>query len=245
MKIKVLQWNIWVKENPDNIVKELKKINADIVCAQELIQDSKTKFDIAKYIAEKLNYHYFYKTADTWDNRDEKNAQGNVIFSKYPIIDTLHKHIQKPKHNPPDASHEGRVYIETKIKIKKKIMQIGTTHLSYSHKFDIDKQRKEEADVLFEIIKNKNKNYILAGDFNAVPDSYVIKKLEKIFVNAGPDFKEKTWPTKPFNYHGFQENKLNWRIDYIFINNDVKVINSKIIKTLYSDHLPILTEIEI
>jgi len=36
MKIKLLQWNILYKENIDNIISELKRIDADIVCVQEL-----------------------------------------------------------------------------------------------------------------------------------------------------------------------------------------------------------------
>ena len=34
--IKLLQWNIWNKEDIDNIIKELKRIKASIVCIQEL-----------------------------------------------------------------------------------------------------------------------------------------------------------------------------------------------------------------
>ncbi len=34
--MKVLQWNIWYKEDINNIASELKRIDADVVCIQEL-----------------------------------------------------------------------------------------------------------------------------------------------------------------------------------------------------------------
>ena len=42
--MKILQWNIWYKEDINNIAKELKRIDADVVCIQELsfIGDDRT-----------------------------------------------------------------------------------------------------------------------------------------------------------------------------------------------------------
>jgi len=68
--------------------------------------------------------------------------------------------------------------------------------------------------------------------------------LSKHLLHVGPDFKQNTWPTKPFDYHGFKENDLSWRLDYIFATKDVRVKKVEIINTQYSDHLPILLEVE-
>src|SRR5207244_425566 len=111
--------------------------------------------------------------------------------------------------------------------------------------FQITEQKKKEVDNLIEGIKNKKQNYIMMGDLNSLPDSYTISELEKYFVHCGPDYKQNTWTTKPFNYQGFKEDKLRWRVDYVFATKDVKVISSEIIQTNYSDHLPILTTISI
>lgn len=244
MSIKILQWNVWDKENPNYIAKQIKRLDVDIVCAQELIQEFKKKIDTAKYIARKIGYDYFFKEADTWSNRVEKETQGNAIFSRLPIVSKLYQYLQKPKHNPPDASHEGRVYLELGIKWNSQILTIGTAHLSYSHRFVITKHRKKEINNLVDIIKSKKSNYIFAGDLNSTPDSYTINKLTEYLKNAGPNFNKKSWTTKPFDYEGFKENELNWRLDYIFVTKDIVVKKAKIIKTPYSDHLPILIEIE-
>ena len=47
-----------------------------------------------------------------------------------------------------------------------------------------------------------------------------------------------------FDYKDFKETKLRWRLDYVFASKDIRVIRSKIIKTKFSDHLPILVEFE-
>lgn len=85
------------------------------------------------------------------------------------------------------------------------------------------------------------------GDLNSTPDSYTITEILKIntLKNPGPDFKRNTWTTKPFDYGGFRENKLNWRLDYAFLSRDLNLTNAEIVETDVSDHLPVLIEIEI
>lgn len=246
MIVKILQWNLLRKENPDNIVQLIKELHPDIITAQELIKNKETNIDWVKYIGDKLGFNSYFKEGDTWSPaKNNKTSQGNAIFSKFPIKKTKFDYLTKPYHNPPDANFEGRVYVETTLEINKKNLTIGTTHLSFSQKYIINEKRKKEVDSLISIIKNKN-NYIFAGDLNSSPDSYTIKELEKYFIHAGPDYKYPTWPTKPFDYHGqFKEDKLCWRLDYIFTTKDIKIIQSQIIKTEYSDHLPILLTIDL
>lgn len=245
MIVTIIQWNILFKEKPENIVKFLKQSNADIICAQEVIRDSRKGLDVAKYISENLGFEYFYHDADTWDNHQGKEAQGNAIFSRFPIIDTNHVYVQQLKHNPTNALSEGRIYVEIKVNINSKVFTIGTTHLSYSHRFEIISQKKEEIDTLLNIVKKMKKYYIFAGDLNSTPNSYTITQLKKLLSHSGPDYKLKTWTTKPFEYKGFKENDLNWRLDYVFNTKDICVNESKIIECQYSDHLPVQIKIKI
>lgn len=247
MKLKILQWNIWFKEDPKNIASEIKRINPDIVCVQEVSKHEKKspQIDTAEEIAKLTGLGLFYHDSATWDNRPEKTAQGNAIFSKYPFSNASFSYVHDFNHNPKDATEEGRLYLEAEVLVGDKKITISTTHLSYSPSFEITDERKKEVDNLVEIIKNKKENYIFTGDLNSAPDSYTIKSLEKYLKNTGPEYEEKTWATKLFDYHGFKEDKLNWRIDYVFATKDVKVISSKIIDTPYSDHLPILVEVEV
>ncbi len=246
MTFKILQWNILRNEDPNHIVQLVKQNNPDIIAAQELIENTEKNIDTAKYIANQLGYNYFSKEGDTWSPaKNNKTSQGNAIFSRFPIKETKFSHLTKPYYNPPDANYEGRVYIEISIKINDKLLSIGTTHLSFSPKFIINKKRKKQVDNLISLINNRS-NYIFTGDLNSSPDSYTIEQIQKYLIHAGPDYSQPTWTTKPFDYHGqFKEDKLCWRLDYIFVTKDIKIINSQIIKTDYSDHLPILLTIDL
>jgi len=247
MKLKILQWNIWYKENPKKISEEILRFDPDIVCAQELMQNLPNNIDTAKTIKEITKFNSFYKESETWDNRPDKTSQGNAIFSKYPFVSTSFKYVNDPVHNPLNASVEGRVYLESVFKINGRKLIVGTTHLSYSHRFKIDNRRKNEAKILKNILSSNKEDFIFCGDLNAIPSSYTIKEISKVdnLKNFGPNVTEPTWTTKPFDYKGFKEDKLNWRLDYVFGTNNLNVLKSEILKTDYSDHLPVLVEIEI
>lgn len=249
MKLKVLQWNIWRKEDPRKIVNEVSRINPDIFCVQELYQNTNTGTDTASEIFNLLHrkYNFFYKEAATWDNRPDVTSQGNAIFTKFPIRKSNFTFIRAFTHNPKKATKEGRVYIEVEIKIGSGIVTVGTVHLPYSYKLRNTKVRKDEADRLCSVLKNKTKNFVFCGDLNSTPRSYTVLDILKNtdLAHAGPDFDFKTWPTKPFNYHGFKVDNLTYRVDYVFVSKDVATVNSEIVKTEFSDHLPILTEIEV
>lgn len=245
MNLKILQWNVWREEKVENIAKEVLRINPDILCAQEFIQNTNDGTDTAKKLADLINYHRFYRESETWNNRPFMTSQGNAIFSKFPIVRTWHAFIKNPNHNPADASAEGRIYLEIDIEANGKVITIGTTHISFIPPIQTEESRMDEINHLVDIIKTKKENYVFTGDLNSPPEKHAVTEISKYLKNAGPDLNEKTWTTKIHDKKGFYENKLNWRIDYIFATPDIKVKSAEIIKTEYSDHLPILAVIEV
>jgi len=249
MKITLLQWNVWYKEDTNKIVELIKKYQPDVVCAQELIQHFQPtpQIDTAKEIAAKLGYDYYFHFADKWTKRVEKETQGNAIFTRLPIIKTNHHFLQQPKTNPANASEEGRVLVEVTVSKDNKELTLGTTHLSFSPFFEMTADRKTEAAKLVDYLKDKTANYVFTGDFNATPESFLIERLSSLsqFKSAGPDFSAKTWTTKPFDKQGFVETELNWRLDYVFVTNEIKVLSSQVIDTKVSDHLPVLVELTV
>jgi len=248
MQIGILQWNIWYKEKIENIVKTIKEIDPDIVCLQELALNCKYNPcvpDAPKYIKDGLKFSGFFRIAHRFSNGNKLDALGNGIFTRFPITNSFSELIQEPSAKDNDYSREGRVYVEAKIKINGREVTIGTTHLSYTHRFEDTEARKQEIDNLLRIINRKEERFIFTGDLNSTPDSYAIKELGKIFRCCQPNYSEKTWTTKPFEYKGFREDKLNWRLDYVFATKDIKCVSSEIIKTNYSDHLPVFVRISL
>ena len=233
--MKILQWNIWYKENIINIAEELIRIDADVVCIQELsfIGDDRTSANVLNQV-----YPYiYYEIADTFlDGR----SQCNAILSKYPFIKKNKSYVQEPGMDKNDYSKEGRIYLEASINCSDKVYNIGTTHLSYTHKFEETELKDKEVNRLIDIIKNKT-NYVFTGDLNTISTSKYINKISEYYINHDTT---NTWTTKPFSYNGFEVNELDYKLDYVFTSNDIIVKSIEVIDTEYSDHLPILCEIQ-
>ena len=237
MKIKILQWNKWFKEDPENVIDFLRKTDADIYSLQELnIENPTNEFDLIK---RELGINGVVGVTET-----DFGKHANGIFSRFEIKNSFTSFIKEPAIDRQHFSDECRIYVEAEIDLDGKTLNIGTTHMSYTDAFVENQEKREEADKLVKLIRDK-KNYVFSGDLNAAEDSYTVGEVEKQLVNCGPDYSQKTWTTKPFSYNGFEENGLNWRLDYIFATKDIQVISSKIMETDYSDHLPILAEIEV
>jgi endonuclease/exonuclease/phosphatase family metal-dependent hydrolase len=246
--IKILQWNVWYHEKCKNIVEFIKKSDADIVCCQELtinFKEANPGINIPSEIAKACGYNYFFHLMTNIGTSGESLQMGNGIFSKFPIVTNDFKLVQKADPTIKSYETEDRSYIEAVLDVKGTNLKVGTVHLSYSTGFTMTQKRLDEVEKLFDAVKANHDKFILTGDMNAKPDSWVIKRLEEMFIHADPNTDRATWTTKPFSYQGFEANSRDWRLDYIFATEDIDVIENKIIETNYSDHLPILTEIQI
>ena len=239
MRIRLLQWNTWFKEDVENKLLLLKDVGADIYCLQELnINDGNNEFE---YIKSKLNLYGAVGTTDT-----DHGGQGNAIISRFPINSSETHYIKEPIELRSHFSDEERIYLETEIKIAdNQGLEIGTTHMSYTDAFEENQLKKKESDELLNLVGKNRNHYILSGDLNTPEDSRLIKGLEKCLEHSGPDYSEKTWTTKDFDYNGFTANSLEWRLDFIFNTKDIKILSAKVVETEFSDHLPILIEFEI
>jgi endonuclease/exonuclease/phosphatase family metal-dependent hydrolase len=242
MKVSILQWNIWYKEDIHNIVKFLQKNPADIICLQELTRNyHTTEPETIQYIAKSLGYNYHFQEIVL---DDERWTQANGIFTRFPITSGRSQWINEPIGSG-SYDDEYRAYIEVTIEAEGKKLEVGTTHMSYTRGFENNPCKEQETDKLASIVADKKRNFILTGDFNASPDSPTIQKISDKLKNIGPSMTENSWTTKPFSYDGFEESGLNWRLDYIFSTPDIKAVTAEILKTEYSDHLPVFARLEL
>ncbi|NTW90057.1 MAG: hypothetical protein HGB37_04080 [Candidatus Moranbacteria bacterium] len=246
--MKVLQWNVWHREDISNILKTIRGIDPDIVCLQELVADRSPgdpKSDRPRYIAEGLGFGYFFKSAQDEISDGRRQEFGNGIFSRYPILDSHHHCIQDPQEPDGEAldySKEGRVYVEVVLDVDGKRLTVGTTHMSYTDRFVPNAAKEAEAERLMEILRDRTERFIFTGDLNVPPESDIVTGISGILRHAGPDFFHKTWATKPFSYNGFEVAGLVYRLDYGFVSPDMAVKTATVVDTPYSDHLPLLLE---
>jgi len=239
-----MTWNVLYKEKADNILALTMEIKPDILCCQEITKDSfiNPSRDVPKEISNILGGDYrYHQVLDSLE--DQPGNMGNAIFSKYPITRQRHLLLQRGSADI-DSSSQNRGYLEIRTKIDNVIFTVGTTHLSYVDGFVETDARNKEADKLVNFLKDKQEKFVICGDFNSAPGSKTINRLEQLLVSTGPPHQLKTFATKPFVHNDFVVEGLEWRLDYIFTTRDVKVLSSKIINTEFSDHLPIVVELE-
>lgn len=242
--MKLLQWNVWYRENTKNVLELLREVDADILCLQELTinhPEYNKDVNVPEFLARELGFNYVFAPAVV----DAKRKYGNGIFSRFPILSSESHFIQNPpegSHEPVDYSQEGRVYLEASIQISGGKVDVGTVHKSYVDRFTMTVAKQEETNRLLRILQKKKEHFIFAGDLNALPDSYTVNIISETLSHCGPELGEKTWTTKPFSYNGFEASTLDWRLDYCFATSDLEIKSAKCIRTDYSDHLPILIE---
>lgn len=144
--------------------------------------------------------------------------QGNAIISKYPI-----KYIAN--HQLPGKG-EPRTIGEAKIQLPNKDITLLVTHLSTNKIV-----REEQINFLSKMLKHKRGPYILAGDFNAESDEELknVTNCNCTMCSSSPTYP--SWnPKKSY--------------DHIIASKDINLKKGYIPKLLYSDHLPLISEIE-
>ncbi|CAL65776.1 endonuclease/exonuclease/phosphatase family protein [Christiangramia forsetii] len=223
------------KDIPEKITGFIKENNPDILCVQE-------HYIGAAALSEVYPYEYIKLKG--------KNAEfGSAIFSKYPIIN------QASLDFPHDGNNNA---IFTDLVIDKKdTVRVYNVHFqSLNIKPGIDDLQKEDskkllgrigygfslqqeqAEILLADIKKSPYRTIIAGDFNNTSFSYIydlIKQDDRFndaFLEAGSGFGK-----------SFKLNYFPLRIDFLLIENNMKINEFRILDIDYSDHYPVLTKI--
>ncbi len=246
MQIKVITWNIWRGKYLDGVIDFLKSSNADIIGLQEIIEDESltSRENLAQIIAKSLGYNYVYCKAFTTDRHMPIYDIGNAILSKYEIQNTMCIELSGLSDYKSDSTTEPRNAIKAEITINNRTLTILNTHLAYSHELKPFELRTKQVEKLIPPIKSQNT--ILMGDFNSMLENEEMKRIQEVIPNADTSTeKQATWSVYPTDYKGFIVKGLEYRIDNIFVSNDIRVVNFAIESSRASDHLPISVLVEI
>ncbi len=260
-QLRILSWNVGlmnytaldsneaIREN-QKILDEIKKSNADIVCLEEFFSAVilGNHYNILDSISRTLHYPYYYFSYD-FPKFNGNFYSGNVIYSRYPIIDTA-------KHEFPLPF--GSSLIQAKILFGKDTLSVFTTRMQmmlfhqeeYEALYKIKRlkdsnlsgtkdlisklkfgyqQRGIALDIIHSQIKKANGPVFFMGDLNDVPSSYSYRTVKQ-------DMKD-AWLQKGFGI-GCTYNQLSptLRMDYLFYSKEIKIQQHKQIKSTGSDH---------
>lgn len=267
--IRLVNWNVarfieWKKNNNKGSQTRLKMLdlikeqNADVLCLQEFFTSTDPDFyNNLNYIRKELNYPYYYFS---WDNDGYLHWVGQVIFSRFPIIDS--GLVRYPRPSMPEA------LIHADIVFKKDTIRFYTTHLQSVQfkKQDFEQiekikntddgmvensknifsklkrgviNRSGQATIVKDLISRSPHPYILTGDFNDVPNSYSYftirdDSLQDAFLSTGFGVGKT-----------FSNISPTLRIDYIFTTPDFTVNQFNRVLKNYSDHYMLVADLQL
>jgi len=266
--IRVVNWNvarfIEMKRNNNKgsqarqkMLDLLKQQDADILCLQEFFHSLDSTYYLnLDHVRDALGYPYWFYSHDI---DGDKHFTGNVVFSRFPIVDS--GLVRYPRPTLPEA------LIHADIKINNDTIRVYNTHLQSIQFGKRDYQRINrienlddsllmnsktimskikrgftnrsiQADIINEIMGDSPHPVILCADLNDVPNSYtyfrVRNGMQDAFLKKGFGIGRTYSALSP-----------TLRIDYIFADKNFKVLQFNRIVKSYSDHYMIVADLEL
>jgi endonuclease/exonuclease/phosphatase family metal-dependent hydrolase len=126
-----------------------------------------------------------------------------------------------------------------KVENRSKPVTIINFHGLWNGKGKTDSEdRLIQSDRIVNFLKTLKNNVVLCGDFNLLPETESIKKLEKFGLrNLITEYNIKSTRTSFYA-------KADKYADYCFVSKDIKVKDFKVLPDEVSDHAPLYIEIE-
>jgi len=156
---------------------------------------------------------------------------GVAILSRSPIKNTEHRMFE----NKREAERRGMLRVE--VEVEGKTLNFVTTHLDYQ----FEDGRLFETEQMLKFLDGVKGATIVVADLNDVPAGSAYKLMRTKFEDA--------WVTSGAKTDGFSypADKPVKRIDHIFYRSRdrVRARKSWVIETLASDHIPVMSELEI
>ena len=213
----------------DAIANVIAAQNPDLVALQEVDVDIKRSRNInqAAYLAKKLNMHFYFAKAIDHDGGE----YGVAVLAKFPILQQETLKFSRIE----GRKAEDRVLATITVKLKSgKKIKFSSTHLDHTSD---EALRLIQISEIIKKAKAEKLPFIVAGDFNAKPNSATIKLLDEEFTRTCVDC-------------GFTIPVVNPKhtIDFITYKNNknISVLQHEVIQEhKASDHLPIVAKVVI
>ena len=214
-----------IKSNLDEIVLLLKRENPDLAGLQEADGPSvwSGEFSHVAYIAEKSGFSYSVRGEHV---KGMMLSYGTALLSRPPLESPLSVTF---KPSPPTFS---KGFVSSDINLfDESETKIVSVHLGFSRKTI----REQQVKGMIEKLSVSKQSLIIMGDFNCELEQgsalqILVKKLRLSAYKAD----KKSMITFL---------KLNKRLDYILISQDLEFVSYQVIEDIVSDHLGVISEI--
>lgn len=267
-EIRVMSWNVELfnilhyKDDPDKkqrIIDLINKYDPDIACFQEMVAgDNKKAINYFPDILRSLKFTDYFYSYGVKNDFDKYHHFGIIIFSKFPIVR------KQTLVNKPDSYNSTFQFVDVVrdedtfriFNVHLQSLKFSQENLNYLDKGTVPSEGNlaESKNIIYKIklgvlkrasqanfIKDEMNHspypVIICGDFNDVPVSYSYEKIGKGMKNA---FVEKGSGIS----RTFSSISPTLRIDNIFTDQNFKIVDYTRIKKSYSDHFPIIADLE-
>jgi len=238
----------------------VKKQDADILCLQEFYEPADSSKSNIRFISERLHFPFFFFARDSGVHKN-KNEDGVIIFSRYPIVSTFRERFKSDMYKKTES------LISADILVNGKMIRIFTTHLQsvlfkpkdfrnveiirnaedsiLEASRSIAKKLKDavglrgyQADTVRTQLDKSPYPLIICGDFNDVPNSYTYFHIRGNLQDA--------FIAKNFGIgRTYVRISPTLRIDYILPSRDFEVVQSKKLNSPYSDHHAVIADLRL
>jgi endonuclease/exonuclease/phosphatase family metal-dependent hydrolase len=239
-RIRVLTYNIYHGEqayrkgqpNLDSVAALINRLQPDFVACQEV--DSATgrsagvfgrRVNLMQELAGKTGMTGYFGKAMDYDG----GGYGEGLLSRHPGKTTL-----VPLPSPSGGEPRALLYLQAVLPGGKQVL-FGGTHLC--HQFS--NNRLAQVGQINKALGNAGLPAIVCGDFNATPSDTAYGQMRQQWLDAA------TAGGQPQNTFSFDRPKS--RIDYAFLSKNArwKVKKATVLPVGYSDHMPVLFELEL
>ena len=267
--LRVMNWNVAqfnvmdLKKKPgikDRMLATINEYKPDILCLQEMVAEDSAVNDhghideFLKQLGFKNHFYAYNRKEDFWGYAHF----GIIIFSKYPIINkqtvSFYPHDYNSIFQYADIV-KGKDTIRI-FNIHMQSLRFSKSNLKYIDKPTVEDEnraikeskniiakfktgflkRKIQAERIRKEIDKSPYPVIVTGDFNDVPNSYAYhtigENLNDVFVEKGSGLGRTFSGISPV-----------LRIDNIFADKKMKVVQFNLVKKKLSDHFPIMADL--
>lgn len=243
-ELAVLSYNIHHGEGEDGrldlgrIAAEIRASGADVIGLQEVDRHWGARSDWADQaavLAELLGYHVAYGAnldQDPPAGATERRQYGTAILSRYPIVAAENVPLTSIAY--PTRPTEQRGLLRATIAVRGSFVQVWNTHLDHQR----SEQRISQVREILALVEDPVRPTILTGDLNAVPESPEMVLLRSRFADS---FRE-LGRDDAYTYPATGPDR---RIDYVLHAGTVRALSGEVRETQYSDHLGVLTRVQV
>jgi endonuclease/exonuclease/phosphatase family metal-dependent hydrolase len=237
-------------------------LRPDVLCIQEFLNSDVPEDSCnIPLIQDRLHFPYYFFSRD-YVNRGAKYEAGVIIFSRYPIVDTM-----VMAYSRAGGFHATESLISADIHAGKDTIRVFATHLQSVlfrsrdfHNLEIIKNvddsilmasksiavklgyafrhRGDQAEEVRAQLDKTPYPSVICGDFNDVPNSYTYFTIRKDWQDA---FLQKGFGIGRTYVHI----SPTLRIDYILASPGFKILQCRKFPTPWSDHNPVVADMKL